>query len=322
MIVTALALGITGLALSALFSGSETGFYRQTPVRLLLDARAGSRVAQGLLALAHRPALFVATALVGNNVANYLVSLALVLATSVLAGSSVWMQLLAPVAFSPVVFIYGELLPKHVYFQAPNRLLRAWGPLLLALAILFGPLSAILWSVGWLLERLLGQSPQRVQSTLARRELVRVLDEGHDAGVLRPAQRQLIQGLFAVATEPVGPLAKPVARWPKLTTSVSRRVALDTAKRHRLAVLPLFADGRSEEPVGYVRTIDLALATGEQLPPLRTLVEARWDDAMIDTLLRMQNAGEQMALVSGLQTKQTRLVTTEALIEPLGRGGL
>ena len=52
---------ISGLALSALFSGSEIGFYRIPRVRLRLDALEGDVVARGLLWLTNYPTLFVAT---------------------------------------------------------------------------------------------------------------------------------------------------------------------------------------------------------------------------------------------------------------------
>ena len=70
--ITCAAIFLTGLLLSAFFSGAETGFYRVTRVRLLLDGLAGDPIARGLLWLTNNPALFVATALVGNNLANYL----------------------------------------------------------------------------------------------------------------------------------------------------------------------------------------------------------------------------------------------------------
>ena len=63
-----------GLALSAFFSGSETGMYRVSRIRLVLDGLSGGRVARGIIQLLNNPAIFVATTLVGNNIANYLVS--------------------------------------------------------------------------------------------------------------------------------------------------------------------------------------------------------------------------------------------------------
>ncbi len=42
-----------GVSLSAFFSGSETGFYRATRIRLTMDAMSGDIVARGLLWLAN-----------------------------------------------------------------------------------------------------------------------------------------------------------------------------------------------------------------------------------------------------------------------------
>ena len=58
---------VIGIFLSAFFSGSETGFYRVTRVRLVIKALRGDRVSRGLLWLTNNPALFVATTLIGNN---------------------------------------------------------------------------------------------------------------------------------------------------------------------------------------------------------------------------------------------------------------
>ena len=82
MIYAAVGLASVGLLLSAFFSGSETGFYRATRLRLVLDALGGDRIARALVWLGNRPMLFVATILVGNNLANYLTSLAVVIAVS------------------------------------------------------------------------------------------------------------------------------------------------------------------------------------------------------------------------------------------------
>ena len=140
---------IVGLALSAFFSGSETGFYRVTRVRLVLDALSGDRIARFLLALTNHSAMFVATTLIGNNVANYLTSLAVVMLTQqVVTGDNSMVELAATVLFSPLVFVYGEPLPKNLYYNAPNRLLRLGGPVLLIFTFVFLPVSLILWGLG------------------------------------------------------------------------------------------------------------------------------------------------------------------------------
>ncbi len=133
MMWAALGLGMCGLFLSAFFSGSETGFYRATRLRLVLDAMGGDRIARGLLFLTNHPALFVATALVGNSAANSLISLAAVIAMGRLFPHPEAAEIMATIALAPIVLVYGELLPKNLFLQAPNRLLRRGGGAVLVL---------------------------------------------------------------------------------------------------------------------------------------------------------------------------------------------
>jgi Mg2+/Co2+ transporter CorB len=130
--ITAGIMLLIGVLLSAFFSGSETGFYRVNRVRLVLDSRGGDLIARGLLYLTNNPSLFVATTLIGNNLANYVTSLAIVLITQeFFAPEAHVAELVAPIALSPLLFVYGELLPKRLYYHAPYRLLRRGGQLLL-----------------------------------------------------------------------------------------------------------------------------------------------------------------------------------------------
>ena len=260
LLLSALAIG---LFLSAFFSGSETGFYRATRTRLALDALDGDRTARGLLWLTNNPALFVATTLVGNNLANYLTSAAIVLGTSAIAGShSSGVDLLVSILMTPVIFIYGELLPKNLFYQAPNGLLRLAGPLFLFFAALLSPLAAVLWALGWILEKLIGESPTRLQLRLVRRELKRVLSEGHEAGVLLPTQRQMAEGMFEVSTMMLDRLCIPTSQLSVVREHMSVRELKRIARRRRSAVL--FLQNQRRDLRGYIHVVDLYLHEDQQ----------------------------------------------------------
>ena len=218
---------LLGLLLSALFSGSETGFYRATRLRLVLDAMGGDTVARGLLFLTNHPALFVATTLVGNSLANYLVSLAaVVILQTVATGDVALVEWIAPLLLAPVLLVYGELLPKNLFLQAPNRLLRRCGPLLLASVVLLSAGERV--AVG--LSRLLARWMRRVVGSgpldACPARLRRVLEEGHEAGILHPAQRSLAQGIFAVAGQPVGQFLAAAEELPCATADMSKSEVL------------------------------------------------------------------------------------------------
>ena len=213
MIGISIALLLVGIFLRAFFSGNETGLYRASRVRLVMDGLDGDWVSRYLLKLTNNPTLFVATTLVGNNVANYLTSLAIVLLTrTVYLNDSGLAEVMAPILFAPFLFVYGELLPKHLFYNAPNRLLRRGGVLFLGFTLIFTPVAVILWGLARLLETILGKSPDKVRLMLARQELQEVLVEGQQAGILHPTQRHLGQNFFLVASNPVRTVCTPLAK--------------------------------------------------------------------------------------------------------------
>jgi CBS domain containing-hemolysin-like protein len=324
-IAVPLVLAAVGVFLSAFFSGTETGFYRATRVRLVLDALGRDPIARGLVWLTNHPLLFVATVLVGNNLANYMTALAIVMGTQAILeqgrAAEYVAELVAPLVFSPVLFVYCELLPKYLFLQAPNRLLRRGGPLFLVFVVLFLPISALLWGLNKILEKLVGQSPEQVRLTLARRELRRILEEGHEAGILHPAQRGLAQGIFAVAAQPISRFTTPPAQVPRAHSEMGKEDVLQLARRYRIPVVPIESPGAAAELAHYVRVIDLGLSTSDELAPLRRLMEISEDTSHVVALMRMQSAKESLARVVGANRETVGIVTADRLREGLFHGG-
>ena len=317
---TALILLVGGMACSALFSGSETGFYRVNRVRLMLDALQGNWTAKRLLWMTNHPAMFVATVLVGNNLANYLVSLGTVLGTQSLLGyQSEWLGLGASIVLSPILFVYGESLPKQLFHDAPNRLLRRCGGILVVCTYLFLPITILLGALSKLLQMLVGESLDEVRLTLARKELQKVFEEGHEAGIIRPAQQGLAQGLFALAHRPASTVAMNVSRMPLVESGTSNKVICQLAKKWRIAAFAVEADDGSHQILGYIRVADVYLH-GKKTPPLRPLVEIRADETYISALNKLYDAGESLGHVVTDSGETVGFVTTRHLSEPLFRG--
>ncbi|MBX3424708.1 MAG: DUF21 domain-containing protein [Pirellulales bacterium] len=303
-----------GLAMSAFFSGSETGFYRLTRLRLVMDALSGDKPSQLLLKLVNQPSLFVATALVGNNVANYLVSLAVVMGVyRLFPDSGVTGELLGPVALAPVLFIFGELLPKNLFFGAPHRLMRRWAPVVATCVVLFAPVTLTLWLVNQLARIVTRRTPQEARVSLARREIAELLDEGHEAGILLPVQRTLTQRMLAAASQPVRNFASPAGRVVRVTTEMSKSEMLRIAQRHGRTLLPLEDARQQRKLVGYVRTIDLALHEGDGLPPTRPLTTIRDGETFLAALNKLAQTEDALGHVVSPAGKTIGFVTTREL---------
>jgi len=318
MILLALLLATLALLLTAFFSGSETGLYRATRLRLVLDAMGGNRVARGLLWLANHPTFFVATVLVGNNLATYLVSLAMVLLSqAAMPDSGRTAELLLPLVFAPVLFVYGELVPKSFFLDAPNRLLRPAGPLLLLFAAVFAPISGVVWVFSRLLERFLRQSPQPLRMTLARRELQRLFEEGHEAELLLPVQRTLAQAIFAVAGETLRQYMTPLAQVPRAKPTMTRDEVLGLAQRYRLRTVCVEQSADDRRLVGYYRVVELAMSDCRELPRPCPLLGLADRTSLLSAAIQMQSDREELAAVLDEKGATLGIVTLEQLRERL-----
>lgn len=323
-----LLLGLTGLALSAFFSGTEIGFYRTSRVRLVLDAKGGNPIARLLIAMGNRPVLFVATILVGNNIANNLVSLSLVMGTEAFLGTvHKWVEILVPLVFAPFLFVYGELLPKQVFLQAPRRLLGRAGPVMLCFIILFFPISIFLCGLNWILARLLGESPEKIQLRLARRELHSVLEEGREIGIVHSSQQQLARGILALTNRSVTEIAISPDQMPRARADMTISAVLRLARRYRMSHIVVEASDESKELIGYVRVIDLMLSDAkkrrsedplsEESGLIRKLIEISQNEPHIDALVKMENASESMARIVDIAGQTVGIVTDRNLRRPL-----
>jgi putative hemolysin len=318
VIAIPLVLALSGLLLSAFFSGSETGFYRAHRLRFVVDSMGGDRLAQLLLRLFNRPAWFVSTALVGNNIANYLASLAIVLLASQVG---VWAEYTFPLILAPFLFVYGELLPKHLFYLAPNYLLRLVAPLVVFFALLFAPLSIALSGISRLMERWIGQSPVKVKTTLARRELSQFLLEGQEAGVLLPIQREIAESFLLLASKPIREFCLPLSQIEFVRDEYTIEEVLKIAERHQLAEIPVLKS-KSHQLIGYVRTSDLLFEKIKSRPlrRIRKLREILSTELYGESLIQMHSANDTMLKVVGLQGQLVGLVTLNRLTQRILEG--
>jgi len=319
--ITAMLL-LLGIFLSGFFSGSETGFYRASRVRIVIAGLEGDRFSQALVRLINNPALFVATTLIGNNVANYVTSLAIVLMTRQAQVSSLG-EILAPIFLSPLLFVYGELLPKNLFYQAPNFLLRLAAPLFLFFTVIFWPLAAVLWAMSWILERLLGQSPEKIRLTLARKEVQEVFEEGLEAGILHPTQRHLAQSFFLIAAKPVGGFCQPLSRCPTIAKNTSADAIKRLAKQKKLADIPVFEKSKTNI-IGYVRTLEFLVDQSKEhaADAIRDLKTVRDSELVGEVILQMQAARDTLLLVVDDKGRKIGLLSIDQLTDPLLNGPL
>lgn len=178
---------LLALAGSALFAGSETGYYALNPLKLKLLADDNKLAA--ICSRVIRPAgSFLIMLLVGNNLAN---NLAVAASVGLLAGWGMDKpELWATLLLTPVVFLFGEVGPKQFVLGDPQRSLLRATPFLGLFRIALLPVTFPVGVIANLLNR------EDSQAVIGRHHLTALLLEGGgadhgEAAVLRAALRAL-----------------------------------------------------------------------------------------------------------------------------------
>ncbi len=298
--------------LSAFFSGSETGLYRISRTRLVLDGLDGSAAARGLVWLLNHPAIFVATTLVGNNFANYFTSFAIVSLMAIWFGAGSSAELVGPMLMTPFVFVFGELLPKYLFYHAPYRLITATRPLLLAATVIFAPVSVILGLLGRGLQLVTGQTPFRLRLVMARGELDQLMRHGHEAGILAAGQRSLAQKLFEIGNQSAISFGVPADRLAMVQAPLDLALARSQTRRrnHAIALVQ-----RSKSIIGFVWCADLCSA--DQQVEMRPVIHGHVGDRHLQILLRLYDAGSEVAVLLDERGAVSGVVTRRQLVQPL-----
>jgi len=158
----------------------------------------------------------------------------------------------------------------------------------------------------------------QVRMSLARAELKQVLEEGEEAGILRPAQHRLAQGLFAVASEPIQRFMQPVARTPSVREGAGKADVMRLIRRHKSPVV-LVTEKKGRRLLGYLRMVDLHLAEHDRIETLRPLMRLPPAMSHIEALTQLQAANEPLAIVVDAHDKPLGLLHEHELTEPLLR---
>lgn len=318
-LLTILGLFAAGLRLSAFFSGTETAYYRMSLPRVMIDAQAGDRTARYLQSLAKTPSQFMAGTLVGNNVANYFITLALGWGVGLAGfGSGIWTEIAVTLVTTPVIFVLAELLPKSLYYRAPLYFLRKDARWLRIVHLLLLPTSWPLHLLTRLIERLRPTEGPSLDVLLGRNRLAQVMTHGHREGVLTESQIQLATGLLHISPQPVVTSMIPADRIIGVDAGMNREQVLDFARRFGVAQVAV-RDER--QPLKWFAYVSVAELTMDQRPveallhPLPMIGESA---NKLEALQQLRAAGAALGVVAG-KGRVLGLVNYRGLAEQLFR---
>lgn len=180
------------VALSAFFSATETAFSSLNLIRIKSLSDAGHARATQVWILSQDFDRLLSTILIGNNIVNILsASLATILFTRWLGNLGVSVS---TVAMTVLVLIFGEISPKSLAKQNPERYAMAVAPIIRLTAALLKPLNALFAQWRKLLARMF-RTQERPSVTDA--EIRTLVEAAEQDGGLEEHEGELIRSAIA-----------------------------------------------------------------------------------------------------------------------------
>ncbi len=313
-----LVLVLGSLALSAVFSGIEIGCYSLNRVRLDLRAMQTppDRSARVMRDELSRPDRILATLLIANNIAHYFLAMG---ATNALAGAGLSdraVLIVSNLTLTPLIFVFGEALPKEIFRIEADRLAY---PFAFALRVLRVALTVtgVLPAVGVItrsFERVTGLPPQRLAD--ARQRIAQLLKEGAVAGMLSESQVTLLDRAMVFRAVTVGDEMIAWAKVRSLPLDSSRNIVRRLIGESVHARLPV--TDRTGRVVGIVRQLDLHLRPEAPLQALlRAPVRLRRTNSVREALVELRRSDSKLGVVEDAAGRPVGIVTLKDLVEPL-----
>ena len=307
---------LLGIAMSALYSGLETGLYTINQIRLEVKANAGWANAKRMIITLRNPTRMLAVLLVSNNIANFIASYGaarLLNATELGPWESIGINALVMI---PLLFIFGEVLPKDLFRSHTDHLTYRWSGT-------FNFTDKLLWwtgvvplvaSIGKLARWVLG-SESGLEPT-PRRRFGLLFKEGLEGGVLSDEQITLAERALAMKSLTVKSEMVPWVRVACINANVSigrRTAAVRNMPHTRLPVVNQNGVVRGVLPVLNALLNPQATTESLLLKPIFMSPETPVRVA----LQQLRESGSHMAIVTGPRNAPAGIITLKDLVEPL-----
>lgn len=274
-ILVAIVLVTLMVSLNALYVAGEFAAVKARKSRIAQAAKEGNRLAKMLLPVledSHRLDNYIAASQVGitlssivlgiygqQQVAPLLEPLLLYLPflNEQAAAASV-AAILILIFFTGLQFLFGELIPKSLAIQFPERVAKATVvPMRWSADLILRPLIIILNGSGALLLKLMGVEYGAGHGHVHSPEEIQLLvQQSYKGGLLDTRGQELLQNAFRISELTVGAVAVPRTEMAAISVETQVREALRFAVNSRFTRIPVYRENR-DHVLGFVHIKDL-----------------------------------------------------------------
>lgn len=233
------------IILSAYFSATETAFSSLNRIRIRNMAEKGNKKAALVLRLSENYDGLLSTILIGNNIVNIgCASLATVLFVGILgeeAGSSV-----STLVTTVVVLIFGEVSPKSIAKESPEKFAMFSAPFLNALIVLLTPLNFLFKQWKKLLSHIFKASDSQ---GITQEELLTIVEEARQEGSIDEGEGSLIRSAISFHDLEAADILTPRIDLVGISVDSTQKEAVERFAKTGYSRLPVY-EGNMDHIVG------------------------------------------------------------------------
>lgn len=178
------------LVFSAYFSATETAFSSLNKTRIKTLAEKGNKKAERVLVLSEKYDKLLSTILIGNNIVNILLSSISTVFFINLVKEQDLGTTLATAVSTVAVLIIGEITPKSLAKEYPEKFAMFSAPIIKVLMVILTPLSFIFGGIRIILSKLVKSKDDR---KMTQDELLTFVDEVEQEGGIDKEESELLR---------------------------------------------------------------------------------------------------------------------------------
>ena len=301
---------------SAFFSASETAFSSLNQIRLKSRAEDGDSSAARVLAMAEQYDKLLSTILIGNNIVNIAAaSIGTILFTRMLGaerGATV-----STIVLTIIVLIFGEVTPKSLAKEMPEKVATAVSPFLVLLMALMTPLTWLFTQ--W--KKLLGHFVHSGEAdTITEGELITMVSEAENDGELTDRESELIRSAIEFDDVEVEEILTPRVDVVAVEDDIPLEELAQTFAESGYSRLPVY-HGTIDNIIGVVHEKDFYIARLKKATKIDDLVVPTLyttGSTQISQLLRtLREQHHHLAVVVDEYGGTEGIITLEDILEEL-----
>lgn len=304
---------------SAYFSATETAFSCANKTRLRAMAEKGNKKAELALNLAEKYDRLISTILIGNNIVNILLaSLGTIVFTHHLKDEELGATI-STVVITVAVLIFGEITPKSLANDFPEKFAMFSAPLIRSLIWILMPLNWIF--SGW--KKLIGlivKVKEDEDDNVAQEELLLMVEEAEQEGDIDTDEGDLLRNAIEFSDLKAEDILTHRVDLEALPIDASKKEMAQTFTRTRFSRIPVYEDN-IDNIVGVIHQKDFYVGSGVTTEAIKDIISpvlfVHQSEMADDLLKKLQKEKSHIAVVVDEYGGTLGIVTMEDILEQL-----